>query len=69
MASAFSRKQIEGSAQMNPALKEVIKDLVKQLDETNSNIDWHHKRLKEYNEKAINLKETIAGLQAIERPI
>ncbi len=50
---------------MNKALNGVIKELKKQLAIDITQIDWYQKQLKEFEMKVINIKETIAELEAI----
>jgi len=48
---------------MNVAIKEVIKNLEKELDLNISSSNWHLKQFKEYEQKVLDLKETINELK------
>ena len=54
---------------MSVALQKVIADVEKQINDTNEEIDYHHRRLRGLNEKVLALKESLAEIKALEEKL
>lgn len=54
---------------MNKTLSNLINDLQCHVKTCSADLDWYYERIKECEKKLLNLKETIAELQTMEREV